>query len=157
MDLNGIRNRLARLAATVAVAHEEDSVSVKMYEGSLTRADALAQLWLEEKQDAARTGRAPDPQRALGFLRLFDSTTHVVMIKQGKWDHRRETAFAYDFRDWTREEFIAFEKVSAFGGRVTDAEAALLAGMGAKIATLEERAAAVWADDEERARFFEVN
>ena len=128
-----------------------------MYEGSLTRADALARLWDEEKQDAARTERQPDPVRALGFLRLFDTTTFVTMIKQGRWDHRRATAFAYDFTSWSRPEVLVFEKLSAFGGRVSDTEAALLATMEPKLTALEARAEAIWADDEERARFFEVN
>jgi len=118
-----------------------------MYNG-LSREDALARLWVDELLGASHASRAPDPQRPLDWLRIFDTTTHVVMIKQGKWDHRRETAFAHDFRAWTREEFLAFEKVSAFGGRVSDGERALLATMGAKIATLEERAEAVWRDDE---------
>jgi hypothetical protein len=126
-----------------------------MYSGGLSRADALASLWNDERRDAARTGREPDPRRPLDFLRLFDSVTHPCMVTQGHWDHRRATAFAFDFAAWTLAEVCLFAKLGDLGGagRLTDGETEMLAAMEAKLDSLAKRAEEVWRDDEERMRF----
>jgi hypothetical protein len=154
MDLNGIRSRLARIAATVAPPREGEPVSVRMYNG-LSRADALASLWNDERRDAARTARQPDPQRVLDFLRLFDSVTHPCMIRQGHWSHTKPTSFAFDFAAWTLAEVCLFAKLGDIGGagRLTTAELEMLGGMETKLETLGQRAEAIWASDEETMRF----
>ena len=152
MDLNGIRSRLARISATVVRSGDGDPVSVRMYNG-LSRVDAVAALWADELLAASHAAHQPDPSRPLGFLRLFDTTTWPCMIRQNLWSHQRETSFALDFRGWTREEVLAYEADSAFGGCTGASERALIAGMGEKIAALEARAEEVWRTDEELMRF----
>jgi hypothetical protein len=152
MDLKSIRNRLTRIAATVAPPREDEPISVRMYNG-LSRVDALAALWADEFLAASHASRAPDAERALGFLRIFDTTTWPVMIRQGHWSHLRETAFALNFAGWTREEVSLFAKLGDLGARFTDEEEAALEVLAPRIESLEATAEAVWANDEEQARF----
>ena len=153
MDLKSIRNRLTRIAATVAPPREDEPISVRMYNG-LSRVDALAALWVDELLAASLASRAPDAERALGFLRIFDTTTWPVMIRQGHWSHfLRKTAFALNFAGWTREEVSLFAKLGDLGARFTDEEEAALEVLAPRIESLEATAEAVWANDEEQARF----
>ena len=153
MDLKSIRNRLTRIAATVAPSREDEPISVRMYNAGLSRVDALAALWADEFLAASHASRAPDAERALGFLRIFDTTTWPVMIRQGHWSHLRETAFALNFAGWTREEVSLFAKLGDLGARFTDEEEAALEVLAPRIESLEATAEAVWANDEEQARF----
>jgi hypothetical protein len=150
-----LRARLARLERDRGMRAEgegEQNVSLCLYTGSMTRADALAFFWNEEKRDAEKTGRKPDPQRPLAFLRLLDTMSWPIMIRHGR-DHRRSTNFALDFSTWSGAEVAQWTKAGDLGASPpTDAEAQVICGMVAKLEALDRRAEATWADDEREMR-----
>jgi hypothetical protein len=153
MDLKSIRNRLVRIAATVAPSREDEPISVRMYNAGLSREDALAALWVDELLAASHGRRAPDPQRPLDWLRIFDCTTWPLMIRRRHWDHRQCTSFAYDFRTWSLAEVSLFAKLGDLGARFTDEEEAALEVLAPRIESLEAAAEEVWRADEETIRF----
>jgi len=89
----------------------------------------------DELLGASHASRAPDPQRPLDWLRIFDTDHHVVMIKQGKWDHRRGDGLCPRLRSLDARGVLAFEKVAPSVAGSATANALYSPPWGAKIAT----------------------
>jgi hypothetical protein len=139
--------RLERAHGGAAVAGGEKLWALLLYARTATRRQALQGLWLEEQRDAAKQGRPPDPQRVLTLMRLLDTCTWPVMIKNGR-DHRRKTYFANDYSAWSREEVLLWIRLGEFGAPPpSEAEMELVVGLVAKTDALDARAEAVWQQD----------
>lgn len=108
MKWRTIARRLERLEEKAGPRLREveraESPTMGLYDRTWTREEVLRQLWEEE-----RHRRKEPAEFVLGVLRMFDNATFRSHLVVGhKYDHNRETNFAWDFRGWTRAEVRAF-------------------------------------------------
>ena len=146
--------RLERASGVGVGGDDEQFISLRLFEARTTRADALGELWAGEVEAARKAGVPADPARVLRTLHLFDTETHPHLLIVGNRDHRQPTNFAYDFREWSREEVELFAKLKlgVADDAFSAAEFQLCEQMKPRFDKLMAKAERTWAQDERELR-----
>jgi hypothetical protein len=147
-------NRLRRAERDHGVRPEgaEKLWALLLFARSASRADALQGLWIEEQREAVQQGRLPNPATPLMAIGLLDTTTHLILLRDGRRDHARATNFAYDFSAWSRLEVDAFRRMAGLGCSFGADEEQVVVGIASKIDSLMDHAEKTWAQDERTMR-----